>query len=445
MKDNLIRAFGIFLNDFPYFTLALAGVLDYLRVSKGRALLRMVAMTLAHATSILLWMQFYPNYRSIQIPHELFFLALYLLFFFLTVRVEVFKLLFMGLFIKLFADVLLSLVAFIEGTFSPNDEASFGLTFNLIHLALLVLAFAPMYLFVTRSLRTLMLNQSRLWRFLWLLPLTLFALSMTYSQLNKEVFVTPRHLIFASLLLAFSVLVYTLIAKTFETIRERTLLEANMLCLEKMLEMQDTHYERLASGIEATRRARHDLRHQIAALRGYLGNGDIQGAKQYCDEIAHSIPTNYDQPLCDNFPVSAVAQHYAGLAQSEGISLSLRLDIPSDAGQVQDGELCVVIGNLMENAIEACKRQGAGPRFITLRALVQGDYLTITMDNSFDGALLRQGKEYLSRKREGAGIGLASLERVAEKNGGQAYFEPQGDVFHSSVILRMRHSLSTSA
>lgn len=438
MKDNVIRAFGIFLNDFPYFMLAVASAGDYLRVSKRRAFARMAGATLIHAVSILSLLQFHPDYRSIQIPHEVFFLTLYIVFFFFTVRISLPKLLFVALFVKLFADVTTSLAAFMEMNLWPEaDHASFGLAFNIAHLLLLIVLFPPMYLFAVKQLRSLLKVESKLWRFLWLLPLVLFATSMAYSLLNKSLINTPQYIVLCVLLLAFSLLVYTLIAETFKTTRERTLLEANLLSVERMLEIQGVQYERLTAGIEATRQIRHDFRHQLAALNGYLANHDVDGAIQYCNGIVNCIPTNYDDPLCENFAVNAVAQHYAANAKAEGISVSILLDIPGDTGCIREGELCIVVGNLMENAIEACRKQEDGERFITLRALARHDYLTITMDNSFDGECHKQGDEFLSRKHEGVGIGLASIRRVAGKNGGEARFEQSGKVFSSTVVLRM--------
>lgn len=441
MKDVLIQALGIFLNDFPYFILAMAGVWNYLRVSKRQALLRMVALTLVHAASILLLMRFYPNYRAIQIPHELFYLALYVVVFFFTVRIRFLKLLFMFFFVKLFADVMTSLAAFIEMNLWPDAGlTSFGLAFNIAHLMLLLILYPPMYLYVTKQLRPLILVESRLWRFLWLLPFVLYALQTAFTLLNKTLINTTQYIVLCSLLVAFSLLVHTLILETFKSTRERTLLEANVVTMEKMLVMQDAQYRRITTGIEATRQARHDIRHQLAVMNGYLKNNDIDGAKRYCDEIARSIPTNYDKRLCDNFAVNAVAQHYAAIAERGDITLSLRLAVPSETGIASEGNLCVVIGNLMENGIEACLRQELGKRFITLSTLVHHDYLAITMDNSFDGMCRQQGKEYLSRKHEGMGIGLASIIRIADKNGGNATFEQEGSIFRSSVILRMHAS-----
>lgn len=435
--DNLIMAIGIFINDFPYFMLAMTIMWDHLRVSRRRAVFCMLAMTLAHATSILLLMNFYPNYRAIQVPHEIFFLAVYLAAFIYVVRLNVPRLLFMGFFIKLFADAVTSWAAFLELNLWPDtNQISFGLIFNLMHLVLLLITFPLVRMFIKRQLRPLFLIQSNLWRTLWLVPAVLMGLNSAYSVFNKEIIRKPEYVVFSLLLFIFSLLVYYLVTQTFRTTREKTLLEAHISSMEELLVMQSGQYERLASGIEQTKKARHDLRHQLAVLNGYLKSSDVAGAKRYCEELSDNIPSSYDQVLCDNFAVNALAQHYAALAKQAGIPLTLRLDIPAKAGRVRDADLCIVIGNLLENAIEACGRQRSEKSFIRMNADTKHGHLTITMDNSFDGVCTMANDSYLSRKREGAGVGLASVKGVAQKYDGTASFEQKENVFLSSVLLK---------
>ncbi len=437
MDNNYIRAFGIFINDFPYFMLAFVGVLDYLKVPVRKAFFRGLAMTVAHAFSILLLMEFYPGYQSIQTIHEIVFLVLYVLVFIWTVKTEASKLLFMALFVKLFGGVVSDFAAYLELYFFANRGAAFNLNFNLINLGLLVVLYPPMYVFASRKLRPLIRMESALWRYLWLLPLMMYLLSIMFSLSQKILIFTWQHTVLDILLLAFSVLLYTLIADTFESTREKTLLEAERTTLETLLTIQDEEYELLTASIESTRQARHDLRHQIAAIRGLLQANDNEGALRHCDEIASHISTTYDHPLCDNLVVSAVAQYYVALVQEAGIELDQRLDIPETIGGLKNSDLCVVVGNLLENALEACKRQKKGKRFITLYAQRRHEYLTLTMDNSFDGKLYKQGETFMSRKHSGNGIGLSSIKRIAERSGGEAYFENKGKTFRSSVILRM--------
>ena len=109
-----------------------------------------------------------------------------------------------------------------------------------------------------------------------------------------------------------------------------------------------------------------------------------------------------------------------------------------------DNDLCLVFGNLIENAIEACRRMDTldssdetPSRFIRLHAHVHYKTLIITMDNSFDGHVTIQNGKYRSSKRDDYGIGLSSIRSVAGKYDGNVAFEAADGIFQSSVYLQI--------
>lgn len=76
-------------------------------------------------------------------------------------------------------------------------------------------------------------------------------------------------------------------------------------------------------------------------------------------------------------------------------------------------------------------------RFIQIRTSQQYNTMTITMENSFDGAVQVEKGRYRSSKRPDFGVGLASIQAVARKCRGDARFEANGRVFRSSVYVRI--------
>jgi len=104
-------------------------------------------------------------------------------------------------------------------------------------------------------------------------------------------------------------------------------------------------------------------------------------------------------------------------------------------GGINNADLCVVFGNCLKNAVEDCGRMPRGEDFITVKAQLDGDMLGITVDNSFSGEIRKDGDLFLSGKREGAGIGIASVRAVAKKYGGLTKFEARDGVFQASVLL----------
>jgi sensor histidine kinase regulating citrate/malate metabolism len=115
------------------------------------------------------------------------------------------------------------------------------------------------------------------------------------------------------------------------------------------------------------------------------------------------------------------------------------LELPGNTG-ISDSDLCIVFGNCVENAIEAC-RKISGERFIRINSKLTGKMLAITVDNSFDGIIESEGGVYLSRKHEGEGVGTSSVKAVARKYGQGARFDVEGSVFKASIMLRVVQSV----
>lgn len=183
------------------------------------------------------------------------------------------------------------------------------------------------------------------------------------------------------------------------------------------------------------RRQRHDLRHQLTAIRGLAGDTNPQLSK-YIDDLLDTIPAA-PQEYCENQAVNAIVSHYAALCREQGIETDIRLSVPTRTEQTTDAELCVIFGNLMENALEACGRMTEGKKFIHLGSRVDMGLLTIIMDNSFHGQFKQEHGKYLSSKRDDFGVGLSSIQAVARKRGGDARFDTDGNVFHSSVYMQI--------
>ena len=157
---------------------------------------------------------------------------------------------------------------------------------------------------------------------------------------------------------------------------------------------------------------------------------------KYIDDLLDTIPAA-PQMYCENQAVNAIVSHYATLCQEQGVETDIRLSVPTQTQQITDAELCVIFGNLLENALEACDRMGEGRKFLHLGSRIHMGLLTIVMDNSFDGQVRQENGKFRSSKRDDFGVGLTSIQAVARKRGGDARFETDGNVFHSSVYVQI--------
>ena len=183
------------------------------------------------------------------------------------------------------------------------------------------------------------------------------------------------------------------------------------------------------------RQQRHDLRHQLTAIRELTHEENVD-LRDYLDTLIEQIPKS-EQKFCENSIVNSVISHYHTICQSRGIELEMNLVVPSCENSISDSELCIIFGNLLENAVEACSRMTGGRRFIRLNSTFYHGLLTITMDNSFDGTVIKNGDHYRSSKRNDYGIGLESIRTVTEKAHGGCQFIQKENIFLSSVYLKI--------
>lgn len=271
------------------------------------------------------------------------------------------------------------------------------------------------------------------------LPMGVLAASVILELVNYQVRFTDVLTSFFQMGVLLFILITGVVAGLFvrdamNLRAEKQQLEFEVSLMEAQVAQQKKHHQLLLENAAAIKAQRHDLRHQLAVLRSYSEDADSAKLTGYINTLIADIPAEQGS-YCENAAVNAIVSHYAGLAKKNGIALSIKLTVPAHTEQITDASLCVLFGNLLENAIEACARMTEGEKFIRLHSRLQFDTLTITMDNSFDGKVARRGERFVSSKRNELGTGLASITAVAEKRGGGARFEAKGLVFLSSVYV----------
>ena len=196
---------------------------------------------------------------------------------------------------------------------------------------------------------------------------------------------------------------------------------------------------------EGIRGMRHDMKNYIADMDALMKqNGKENGQealRQYLDSLQQSVD-QLDMKYHTGNPVTdVVIQRYARLAERNGIAFQTDFLFP--AGMKIDAfDLSILINNGLENAREACKKQaGAGTKQeIEMTAYRRKNMFFLTIWNSFNGTLIRQGEKIKTSKPDLAnhGLGLRNIEACAEKYLGRAEIKTEDGQFELTVMLQGR-------
>lgn len=272
--------------------------------------------------------------------------------------------------------------------------------------------------------------------YLAFLSLFLFLiLTFVFSQINILYLISDRTMLYLFFALFFLVfLLYGVMFKMYALAHERHIAHEKYLYSQYQINIRDEQYRRILDSIEYNRRQRHDLRHHLLTLQILWENGETDKARDYLSRYLENTDDIHVEKFCSNPVINMLVSHYYSLAGERDVTMTAHIHIP-DSFSIQDTDLSVLIGNLLENALEAAAHAPDAYRFIHLNMLCRGKMFVVTVDNGFDGILQKEGERYLSVKPGHHGLGLSILHELAEKYEGGAEFTHDTMIFHSSVML----------
>ena len=206
--------------------------------------------------------------------------------------------------------------------------------------------------------------------------------------------------------------------------------------MEKLLEIQSDQYNLLTARIRDSSRARHDFRQHLAVIKDCADRGDLASLQAYLKDYESMFPVQDVRRYCKNYAVNAILSFYAEKAEKTGITTQFQIQM-GEPLLIPETEFCVLIGNLLENAVDACADTDDGIHpFIRLHVCqTSSSMLSITADNTSASGPTWSGDRLLSTKHTGYGIGTESIRMIAERYHGDARFSWKDGMFYASVML----------
>lgn len=440
MSDSWLLPVGTFFNVAPYAFLCYFPFKDKLKipVKKLLAVLALPAIT---------EFSFFYFYRPItyELVQFAFFgyLVIYFLIYLATVRTNVSKLIFVFLLNTDYGGIVVLISNYLETSFFPNYPhiGGYSLRLNVISLIMLAVTVPIGLIVVQKKIKPLLcLENRKAWGSLWVVPLMFFFILISVACADNDKWIMSWQYITLTLTVVMGcyIVLYVISEMLVETDENATLRE-NVRMINMQLDLQKSAYESLSRRIAETKAARHDLRHHLSVIEAYLQSDNYDELRKYLDEYKSLLPDNTELFLCENSAANVIVLHYIEIAREEGISVTTGLHLPQKIG-IADMDLCIVLGNCIENALEACRRMQGGRKYIHVKSKMHGDMLGITIDNSFDGKVEKKNGRLLSRKRSREeGLGLSSVRAVAARYNGTVVCTYNENEFQVSIMLNMKN------
>lgn len=203
--------------------------------------------------------------------------------------------------------------------------------------------------------------------------------------------------------------------------------------VEYQTEQSEQHLNEVRSIHREMRGYKHDFHHHLQTLKGYMQAGEYERVVSYIDELDEKLQ-NVDTLLkTGNVSLDAILSAKLAQAKSENIAVTIKANVP-DKLTLTDVELCIIIANLLDNAIEAC-RDVDSERIMRIYIAMKGKMLYFSMLNSAGEKKSKKGGLFASNKTGIHGFGLRRAEAIIEEHGGWCKYNSEDGAFTSEFLV----------
>ncbi len=239
-------------------------------------------------------------------------------------------------------------------------------------------------------------------------------------------------LVLSLIVIAF-VIIFTvgffLLRRTLCTMIDRRIERFQSELIEKQVQEIQNMYKQV-------RGWRHDYRNHIQNMKIQLAEGNYEKLDSYLNELADDLNTVDTVIKTGNVMADAILNSKLSVAEKLNISLNVKANIPAGI-PLTDVELCAVMGNLLDNAVEACAKLPESERFMRIYIGCLKNQFYLSVQNSA-GEIKKSGGAYLSTKEGEHGYGIFRIDRVAKKYGGYINRQNEEGIFATEIMIPLQ-------
>lgn len=248
----------------------------------------------------------------------------------------------------------------------------------------------------------------------------------------------PIHIYMPFAALIIMLLINILIFTTYLKLSEDLDLRQKNVVYKQEIELYSKYIEEKENSMLELRNAKHDLKYKLIFMMERCEKKEYDELEQFLKQLIKKAPfEGLTISKTENSVVDALVNYKYTIAKRYGIQFIVKLDIPRHL-PYDNGDMCIILGNTLDNALEANIRSKIENRYIKLKMRMDSNNLLIIVENSFDGLINRDKKGQILTVKTNKidhGMGLTSIEKAVEKYHGLMKINYTNSIFIIEILL----------
>lgn len=205
---------------------------------------------------------------------------------------------------------------------------------------------------------------------------------------------------------------------------------------QEQAEIVERDYQALRRTYEGNAKLYHDLHNHIEAIYQCLLQGETEEAARYCEDLRAPVREISQTVWTGDKALDYLISSKLALAEQERIKTKVNIEYPHNTN-IRSVDLTTILGNLLDNALEAVQTAPNDLRFLNLTIRRINAMLIIKVENGYGNAPKREGGKLLTLKTDKAfhGWGLKSVQTAADRYDGTISTNDKDGIFQSVVTL----------
>lgn len=193
-------------------------------------------------------------------------------------------------------------------------------------------------------------------------------------------------------------------------------------------------YEEIKNVYLNMRGWRHDYHNHIQAMKAYLAMGEVEELQEYISKLEKELDSVDSLVKSGNIMMDAILNSKISIMLKYGIQVNFKAVLPEEL-KIKDIDMCVMVSNLLENAIESCMKVTVEKRFIRIYSEVFGSQFYMSIQNSAEEEPDFNQRNYISTKRGEHGLGMKRVQFLVDKYEGFLNLQNEPGIFASEITI----------